>query len=272
MKSKIDELEEEVRAGDSKRIRKEFTGVVQGVSGRKRFLLMFQNGCKKNLSLKQLTIVIVEKIPVEEEPEVSTVPEIPEDQVEKEKGYYCCLYVMLHFKKEVGVDSKEEQADVEDDPDEEEMDNVNLDDERERQCRMVFEDNYGGVDCAKDLLHAKMWDIYVNEKEKLVKGGYSMEVVSRDKKNILWGVVNGHVVEDPTDHEEIRLRGFDFNIFDEDDKGVVIEGIIEFSYLLILIKLWPGDCIGQLKSMNQKVDEYNGKAFNKGNVRYQNFR
>ena len=37
---------------------------------------------------------------------------------------------MLQFKKEVGVDSKEEQADVEDDPDEEEMDNINLDDER----------------------------------------------------------------------------------------------------------------------------------------------
>ena len=42
---------------------------------------------------------------MDEEPEVSTIPEIPEDQVEKEKGYYQCVYVMLHFKKEVGVDS-----------------------------------------------------------------------------------------------------------------------------------------------------------------------
>ena len=45
------------------------------------------------------------------------IPEIPEDQVEFEKGYYHCVYVMLHFKKEVGVESKEEQADVEDDHD-----------------------------------------------------------------------------------------------------------------------------------------------------------
>ena len=43
--------------------------------------------------------MILEKIPVEEEPLVSTVPEIPEDQVEKDKGYYCCVYVMLQFKK-----------------------------------------------------------------------------------------------------------------------------------------------------------------------------
>ena len=81
-----------------------------------------------------------------------------------EKGYYCCVYVMIQFKKEVGVDSKEEQADVEDDPGEEEMDDENLDDERERHWRMVFEDNDGGVDNAKELIHAKRLDIYVNQK------------------------------------------------------------------------------------------------------------
>ena len=68
--------------------------------------MRFQNECKKNLSSNQLTVVIVDKIPVEEEPLVSTIPEIPEDQVKKEKGYYRCVYVMLQFKKEVGVDSK----------------------------------------------------------------------------------------------------------------------------------------------------------------------
>ena len=42
------------------------------------------------------------------------------------------------------------------------MGGVNLDNERERHWRMVFEDNDGGVDYAKALLHAKMWDVYVN--------------------------------------------------------------------------------------------------------------
>ena len=30
--------------------------------------------------------------------------------------------------------------------------------------RMVFEDNDGGLDDKKALLHAKRWDVYVNEK------------------------------------------------------------------------------------------------------------
>ena len=105
-KANTGELELEVRAGNSRRMSKELTGVVQGVSGRRRFLMRFQNGCKKNMSSNQLTVVIVHKILVEEEPLVSTIPEIPEDQVEKEKGYYRCIYVLLQFKNEDGVDSK----------------------------------------------------------------------------------------------------------------------------------------------------------------------
>ena len=46
VKAKIGELEEEVSAGTSRRMRKYLTGVVQGVSGRRRFLVRFQNGCK----------------------------------------------------------------------------------------------------------------------------------------------------------------------------------------------------------------------------------
>ena len=98
VKAKIGELEEEVRAGNSRSMRKELTGVVQGVSGRRKFFVIFQNRCENNLSSNQLTAVIVEKILVEKEPEVFTIPEIPEDQVEKEKEYYRCVYVMLQFK------------------------------------------------------------------------------------------------------------------------------------------------------------------------------
>ena len=84
---------------------------------------------------------------------------------------------------------------MEDDPDEEETDNVNLDYERERHWRMVFEDNDGGVGDAKAWLHAKRLDLYVNERENIVKGGYLVEVVGYDKKKLIWGVVNDHVVE-----------------------------------------------------------------------------
>ena len=51
----------------------------------------------------------------------------------------------------------------------------------------------------------------MNEKEKLVKGMYLMEFSSHDGKKVLWEVVDDHVVVEPNDHDEIGLRGFDFN-------------------------------------------------------------
>ena len=70
---------------------------------------------------------------------------------------------------------------MENDPYEEEMDDVNIDDERERHWRNVFEDNELGVD-EKAFLHAKCWYLYLNEKEIIVKGKYLVEVVGHDKK------------------------------------------------------------------------------------------
>ena len=138
VKAKIGELEEKLRAGSSRMMRKELNSVVQGVSGKKRFLVMFQNGCEKNLSSNQLTVVVLVKILKEKEAEVSKIAEIPEEKGELEKGCYLCVYVMLQLKKEVSVDSMEEQADMEDDPDEEDMGNANLDEERGRHWRLVF--------------------------------------------------------------------------------------------------------------------------------------
>ena len=65
VKSNIGELQEELMAGSLRRMRKYFTSVVQGVSGKKRFLLRFQDWCENNISLYQLTIVIIENIPEE---------------------------------------------------------------------------------------------------------------------------------------------------------------------------------------------------------------
>ena len=61
-----------------------------------------------------------------------TIPEIPDDNVEKRKGYYQCVYVLLQFKTEDKIDNTEEQTELENDPDEEGLDDVNIDNERER--------------------------------------------------------------------------------------------------------------------------------------------
>ena len=44
----------------------------------------------------------------------------------------------------------------------------------------VFEDNDGGLDDQKVILHNKMWDIYINYKATLIKGGYYVEVSGSD--------------------------------------------------------------------------------------------
>ena len=159
---------------------------------------------------------------------------------------------------------------LDNDPDEEEKYDINIDNERERHWRNVFEENEGGVD-EKALLHAKRWGLYLNEKGKLVKGKYLVEVVGNDKEKVLWEVVGDHVVEDPSDHEDIGLRGLDFIIYHEEKEGFVREDCSE-PYLKMLIKLWRGDWIDQLKRMNRKVDEENGKKRVKGNVRYRKVR
>ena len=65
---------------------------------------------------------------------------------------------------------------------------------------------------------------FISQREgNIVKGKYLVEVVGNDKKKLSWGLVGDNVVEEPCDHEDIGLRGFDFNIFDEDKEGVVRE-------------------------------------------------
>ena len=55
-------------------------------------------------------------------------------------------------------------------------------------------------------------------------------------------MVGDHGVEEPSNHEDIGLSGFDFNIFDEDEEGVARKGCSE-PYLNFLLKLWPKDWI-----------------------------
>ena len=106
VKAKTGELEEDVRVGSARRMRKELTGVVQAISGKRKFLVRFHDGCENNLSSNQLTVVEAHEILVEEAPLVSTIPEIPEDIVESRKGCYVCVYVILQFKTEDKIDNK----------------------------------------------------------------------------------------------------------------------------------------------------------------------
>ena len=130
--------------------------------------------------------MVIEKSLVGEEPEVPTNSEIPKVKVTLEKGYYQGVYTTIYFKKKVVVDMKEYQADVEDDTDEEEMEDLKFGDERECHWRIVFDDNDGELDNKRTLLYAKRWDVSVNENENIIKGGNLVEVVASERKKVLW--------------------------------------------------------------------------------------
>ena len=102
--------------------------------------------------------------------------------------------MFLNLNKEDGVDRKMEQLGVDLDTNEEEMKDVKQYEERERHWSIVFEDNDGGVDNEKALLHAKRWYVHMKEKWDLIKSGYSMEVSGSDGNKDIWEVVDYHVV------------------------------------------------------------------------------
>ena len=58
-------------------------------------------------------------------------------------------------------------------------------------------------------------------------------------------------------------------MFDKDKKGVGREGLGEYSYLLMLMKLWPGDWRNNFKSIYMKVEEDNVKSLGMVNGQYQ---
>ena len=77
VKAKVGTLEDEVREGFSRWLREDFIDMVQGLSGKRRLLVRFWDGCEKDLTLNQLTVVTVERIPMTEEYEVPMISAIP---------------------------------------------------------------------------------------------------------------------------------------------------------------------------------------------------
>ena len=66
VKAKVGDLEEEIGEGFSRRLRKEMTGVVQEVVGKRRYLVRFQDGIEKDMLSNQLTMVVARSELVED--------------------------------------------------------------------------------------------------------------------------------------------------------------------------------------------------------------
>ena len=178
------------------------TGVMHSVVSKRGYLLRFQDGFENEMSSNQLTIVVV-RIEIEEDIKVREVEMIP--KVHEQLGCYHWVYISLHFIKDDGVYNIKEQVGVNRDPDEKQIKNVVLNDDREHHRSIFFEDNNRGVDGTKALLHAKKWYVYILLTDASVNGGYLVEVSDKYGKKLIWEVVDDHVVEEGVEHEELVL-------------------------------------------------------------------
>ena len=93
VKTKTGELKDDFRKGFSWRLSKEFTDLVEETSGNRRFLVRFQYGCEKDMTLKQPTAVNVDRIPMTKYYKVTTIYTKPEEEDDLEKVCYHGVYV-----------------------------------------------------------------------------------------------------------------------------------------------------------------------------------
>ena len=52
-----------------------------------------------------------------------------------------------------------------------------------------------------------------------------VEFYNKDRRKVIWEVVNDHVVEEGVENEKLGLRGFDFNLFDEEREVCVRDDV-----------------------------------------------
>ena len=78
---------------------------------------------------------------MDEESEVPIISVMPDDTVDLEKVFCHGFYAMQNFTNMDVVGGKYDQSDMYLDPDEEDMEDLIIDDKRDRHWRMVFKDN-----------------------------------------------------------------------------------------------------------------------------------
>ena len=84
---------------------------------------------------------------------------------------------------------------------------------------------------------------------------------------MFWTCVKDHIIDEKKDYKDIKLRGFDYKSFEEEEGGGTREGLDGYPYLKHLIQLWPGDWVSQMAKTNEGVCMENCVTTNGGGKR-----
>ena len=79
---------------------------------------------------------------------------------------------------------------------------------------------------------------------------------------MFWTCVKDHIIDEKEDHKDIRLRGFDYKLFEEQEGGGTRKGLYSYPYLKHIVQLCPDDWVIQMAKMNEAVDMKNRVTIN----------
>ena len=152
VKSKVGQLEKITREGKNRRrIRKEVVGCVHSVVEKKKFLVLFDYGQKKEIGsfslvyLSEKEEVVMEAsishLPEKEEGVLLTIngdPEVGEPRIFVKVMYFSVFYCLC-YDTDISTDMSEDQVAEERDPDLNEEEDIRLDEIREEHWRDITE-------------------------------------------------------------------------------------------------------------------------------------
>ena len=119
---------------------------------------------------------------------------------------------------------------------------------REEHWRDVAEEGEN-----KKKIHEQRWEVYVKEKEELIKREFLVSFPYPKGGNIVWNCAKNNIIDEEEQYESIGLRGFDYKLFEEEEVEMTREGLDRYPYLNHIIQLWPGDWVEHMAKINEAV-------------------
>ena len=71
----------------------------------------------------------------------------------------------------------------------------------------------------KKKINEQRWEVYVKDKDGLIKREFSVSVPHPKGGGVVWTCVKDHIIDEKEDHKEIGLSGFDYKLFEEEEGG-----------------------------------------------------
>ena len=164
------------------------------------------------------------------------------------RGVYLSVFYCLYCVKQMSTNFSQDQMSEERYLDLNQEEGIRLDEIREEHWGGFAE----GVGYKKKIRSLR-WDVYVKEKQDLIRRYFLVSVTQPKGGSIVQTCVKDNIIEKKEEHKALGLRGFDYKLFGEEEGGGVREVLDGYLHLKHIIQLWPGDWVNQMENLNEMV-------------------